>query len=251
MNAPLTNSPLIVHPAQAALLTQIRALEGQMARLDEEKARCQYLIDQYYRLFRRHLGDLLTQTVDLQRQLAVRRSGQTGRRSDAEEAQSWQNRLEQTSRAVRDAIAHQPADLDEAAEGELRRQYRQAATLAHPDRHANDPDRMAQATAYMARLNDAYQRRDLTAVRRLVQELNEGHLFSAQPEITYDLEALRQWHQRLTDRQIALQTEIEELQQDESYRRIAGDADLTDHFAQLRHQMLQQIDHLQRQLQVL
>lgn len=241
-------SPLIIHPAKADLLAQIRVLETQIAQLEEEKARCQYLIDQYYRLFRLNLGDLLTQTVDLQMQLAVRRAGQTGRRSDREEAQSWRDRFSQTNQTVREAIAHQPVDLDEATERELRRLYRQAVTLAHPDRHANDPDRMAQATGYMMRLNEAYQRRDLTAVRQLVRELNDGHLFTAQPETALDWEALQQRHQQLIDRQTALQTEIDQVQRDEGYQRMTGNSNLTDHFTQLRQQMLQQIDHLQRQL---
>ena len=239
---------LVLHPAKADLLAQIRVLETQIAQLEEEKARCQYLIDQYYRLFRLQLGDLLTQTVELQLQLANQRAGQTGRRSDAEEAQSWRDRFNQTNQAVREAIAYQPVDLDEAAERELRRLYRQAVTLAHPDRHASNPDRMAQATAYMMRLNEAYQHRDLTAVRQLVQALTDGHLFIAQPEITLDGEALRQWYQRLANRQTALQLEIDLLQRDEGYRRMTGDTDLTDHFAQLRQQMLQQIDCLHRQL---
>ena len=247
MNVP--SPSLTIHPGKAHLLTQIQLLESRIAQLEEEKARCQSLIDQYYRRFRLHLGDLLTQTVELQMQLAIRRAIQTGRRSDTEEAQSWRDRFEQTNQAVQEAIAYQPVVLDETAEQELRRLYRQTVGLAHPDRHAADPDRMAQATAYMARLNDAYQRRDLTAVRQLAQELNNGRVFENQVEITYDLETLRQWHQRLTDRQTALQMEIDQLQQDEGYRRMAEDTDLTKHFARLRQQMRQQIDHLQCQLQ--
>lgn len=242
-------SPVILHPAKADLIAQIRSLETRIAQLTEEKAGCQYQIDQYYRLFRLHLGDLLTQTVELQLQLALRRAGQTGRRSDAEEAQTWQDRFEQTNRAVREAIAHQPADLDKAAEGELRRLYRQAVTLAHPDRHASDPDRTAQATAYMMRLNDAYQRQDLTTVRQLVHDLSNGLLFSAQPETVYELDALQQWHQRLTDRQRILQTEIAQLKADDGYRLMMAGTDLMAYFTGLRQGMQQQINHLKHQLQ--
>jgi len=246
MNAPPAS--LTIHPAKAALLAQIQRLTSLIAQLEEERAGCQYRIDQYYRLFRMHLGDLLTQTVDLQMQLALRRATQTGRRSDAEEAQVWRDRFEQTNQSVREAIAHQPADLDETAEEELRRLYRQAVRLAHPDRHANNPDRMAQATAYLARLNDAYQRRDLTAVRRLTQELNDGRVFANGAEATNDLDALSQWHQRLTARQTTLQVEIDRLKADEAYTRMTTETDLMNHFRALREAMIQQIDQLKRQL---
>lgn len=248
MNVQPIPSSLVVHSAKADLLAEIRALEAHIALLEEEKAACQYQIDHYYRLFRLHLGDLLTQTVDLQWKLARQRSAQTGRRSDAEEAQAWQDRFEQTNRAVREAIAHKPAELDETAERELRRFYRQAVTLAHPDRHINDPDRLAQANEYMVRLNDAYQRRDLATVRQLVQDLHEGLLFLAKPETTQDLEALQQAYQRLIDRQRALQTEINRCKADEAYQWQTSQTDLMTHFADLRERMQQQIKHLLRQV---
>ncbi len=247
----LQPSLLTIHPAKAALLAQIRALEPQIARLEEEKAGCQYQIDRYYRLFRLYLGDLLTQMVELQMQLALRRATQTGRRSDAEEAQNWRDRFEQTNQAVREAMAHQPTNLGETDEHELRRLYRQAVTVAHPDRHTNDPDRTAQATAYMMQLNDAYKRRDLITIRRLVQELDKGRLFTTQPETSYDLDELQQWYQRLTDRQTVLQTEIDQLKTDDAYQLMMANTDLMSHFSVLRDNMLHQIDHLQRNLQSL
>ncbi len=237
----------ILTPAKADLLAQIRVLEPRIALLEEEKAACQYQIDHYYRLFRLHLGDLLTQTVDLQLKLSLRRSAQTGRRSDAEEARSWQETFEQTNRAVREAVAHKPQDLDESAQHELRRLYRQAVTLAHPDRHINDPDRLAQANDYMVRLNDAYQRRDLTAVRQLVRDLTDGVLFMVKSETTLDLEALQQWYQRLMDRQRTLQTEINQLKTDKAYHLLTNQTDLVTHFATLRERMQQQINFLLQQ----
>lgn len=236
------------HPAKADLLAQIRALESQIALLEEEKAACHYQIDQYYRLFRLHLGDLLTQTVELQLKLSLQRAGQTGRRSDAEEAQTWQDRFEQTNRVVQEAIAHKPTELDQTAEQELRRLYRKAVTLAHPDRHVNDPDRMAQATAYMVRLNDAYQRRDLAMVRQLVRDLTDGLLFMAAPETTHSLEALQEWYQRLMDRQMTLQADITRLKADDAYHQLTCQVDLMAHFTALRERMQQQINLLQQQI---
>jgi len=248
MNAPSIPSSLVIHPAKADLLAQIQALEAQIAVLEEEKAACQYQIDRYYRLFRLHLGDLLTQTLDLQWKLSLQRSAQTGRRSDAEEAQTWRDRFEETNRAVREAVAHKPTNLDEMAERELRRLYRQAVTLAHPDRHINDPDHLTQANEYMVRLNDAYQRRDLKTVRELVQDLNDGRLFIPKPETTHTLEELQQIYQRLTDRQQTLQTEINKLKAGEGYQLPASQTDLIAHFLTLRERMQQQINHLLQQL---
>ncbi|AKD56082.1 J domain-containing protein [Spirosoma radiotolerans] len=249
MSAEPIPSSVVVHPAKADLLAKIQRLESSIARLEEEKAACQYQIDQYYRLFRLHLGDLLTQTVDLQLKLALQRARQTGRRSDAEEAQTWQDRFEETNRAVQEAIAHKPTELDETAEQDLRRLYRKAVSLAHPDRHVNDPDRMAQATAYMTRLNDAYQRRDLTLVRQLVQDLNNGLLFMPSSETTQTLEALQGVYQRLLDRQTTLQADINQLKANDAYQQLTSQADLMAHFTGLGEQMKQQIHHLQQQVQ--
>lgn len=244
MNAHPIPSSLVIHPAKADLLARIQALSPRIARLEEEKAGCQSLIDQYYRRFRAQLGHLLIQTTELQMKLALRRASQTGRRSDSEEAQTWQERFAQTNRVVQEAIAHQPAQLDETAESELRRLYRQAVMLAHPDRHASDPDRMVQATTFMARLNDVYKQRDLAAVRRLVRELNESQWLTDQSETTYELAVLQQWYERLVDRQTRLQLEIDTLKAEESYRLVTHEGELMAHFSNLQQRMQQQIDHL-------
>ena len=248
MNTQSISSPLVIHPAKAALLAQIRSLEAQIARLEEEKVGCQYLVDQYYRLFRLQLSDLLLQVAELQMRLAYQRASQTGRRSDSEEAQTWQERFDQTNRIIQEAIAHQPAHLDETAEQELKRLFRQAVTIAHPDRNINDPDRTAQATAFMVRLNDAYKRRDLVAVRQLLQDLNDGHLLANQSEMNLAVDTLQQWCERLLDRQASLQSEIIKLKVEEPYRLMTIQTDLVLHFSTLRQRMQQQIDSLQLQL---
>lgn len=234
------------HPATAQLLAQVRAQEDTVAQLEEEKAGCQYQIEQYYRLLRGRVGDLLTELLAVQLQLARQRAGQTGRRSDAEAARGWQEQLDSTNRVIQDAIAHQPVDLAETAQPELKRLYRQAVTLAHPDRHANNPDRMAQATAFMMQLNDAYQRQDLPTVRRLVQDLTDGRLFLVQDDTTYSIDTLRQWLQRLTDRQQALQAEIAQLTAESAYQYMTNGTDLTAHFTQLHTALTQQLAQLQR-----
>ncbi len=237
---------LTLHPATAQLLAQIRALEEAVAGLEVDKAGCQYQIEHYYRLLRGKVGDLLTQLLAAQLQLAQQRAGQTGRRSDAEAARGWQERLGKTNQVIQDAIAHQPVDLAETAQPELRRLYRQAVTLAHPDRHANDPDRMAQATAFMMQLNDAYQRQDLPTVWRLVQDLTAGRLFLVQNDTTYSIDALRQWLQRLTERQQALQTEIGQLKAESAYQYMTDGTDLTAHFARMHRELTQQLAQLYR-----
>lgn len=237
---------LTFHPDTAQLLAQIRALEDTVTGLEEEKAGCQYQIEHYYRLLRGKVGDLLTQLLAVQLQLARQRAGQTGRRSDAEAARGWQERLDKTNRVIQDAIAHQPVDLAETAQHELRRLYRQAVTLAHPDRHASDPDRMAQATAFMMQLNDAYQRQDLPTVRRLVQDLTAGRLFLVQDDTAYSVDALQQWLQRLTNRQQALQAEIAQLKAESAYQYMTNGTDLTAHFARMQRELTQQLAQLQR-----
>ena len=69
----------------------------------------------------------------------------------------------------------------------------------------------------------------------------------AKPETTRDLEALQQWYQRLMDRQRTLQAEINQYKADEAYHLITSQTDLDTHFADLRKQMQQQINHLRQQ----
>ncbi|WP_144035921.1 J domain-containing protein [Spirosoma fluviale] len=196
----------------------ISNLLTQLATLEAEKKRLQSLVDSYYRRLHHQLGELLTQIIQLQEQLATRRAGQTRRRSDVEAAHQARACFEQTQHRVQEALAHTPTEPDAVGdETELRKLYRQAVAQAHPDLFFTEPDKQERATAFIAQLNEAYGRKDLMGVRQLAQQLQDGLLFLDETTLHNDPEALQQAVERLTQRKQALETDIQTLRQQEGY----------------------------------
>lgn len=228
---------------------QIRALQAEITALETEKARIQALIDQYHRRFRQQFGELLRQIIQLQGHLATRRAGQSRRRSDAEVANDYPARYEQTQRKLEEALAHTPAEPDATAAADLRHLYRRAVSLAHPDRFAGDPDREARATEVRIQLTAAYQREDTEAVQQLLDDLQDGLPFLDLPGAKPDAPALERMLARLTQSRNALALELAILHNSENYRIMTDDQlDLTAHFTQLEQRCLNQIELLMNQL---
>ncbi|ADB40112.1 J domain-containing protein [Spirosoma linguale] len=241
----LTNSP--------TSHLQIRLLVADIADLEAERARIQSLIDSYYRRLHHQLGDLMSEIAQLQLQLATRRASQTRRRSDAEAAHSARVRFEQTQHTVQEALANMPTEPDTAVdETELRKLYRQAVAQAHPDLFFNEPDKQKQATAFMAELNEAYERKDLTVVRKLAQQLQDGLLFLDETSLHNDPEALQQLVERLTQRKQALEADIQTLRRQEGYNIMSqSPPEQAVHFDQLQKNLQEHLAILAQSLDTL
>lgn len=249
---PIASASLEHYPSPISR-ADVRNLLAQLTTLQTEKDRIQSFIDQYYRRLHHQLGELITQTIQLQAQLAARRARQTRRRSDSEAAHHARARFDQTQRTLQEALAHTPTEPDNAAdETELRKLYRQAVAQAHPDRFFNEPDKQAQATVFMTQLNEAYGRKDLMVVRQLAQQLQDGLLFLDETTLHRDPEALQQLVNRLTQRIQALEVDIHTLRQQEGYGVMARSLPEQDaHFDQLQKNLQEHLAVLAQSLDTL
>ncbi|MCX6219084.1 J domain-containing protein [Spirosoma sp.] len=231
-------------------LVDIRNLLTQITTLEAEKVSTQSLIESYYRRLHHQLGDLLSEIAHLQNQIAARRASKTRRRSDVEAARHAHARFEQTQRTIQEALANAPTAPDTIAdETELRKLYRKAVAQAHPDRFFKEPDKQKLATAFMAQLNEAYERKDLNVVRQLGQQLQDGLLFLDENSLTHTPKALQQLVERLTQRKQALEVDIQILQQQEGYKIMSqSPPEQVAHFNQLQKNLQEHLAILAQSL---
>ncbi len=236
------------------LLAQIRATQSDVARLRAEKDRCQHLIREYDQLVQTYLGPLLTRLTEIQQALAIQKATQSRRRSDADEltVNSPGGEPQQFRRVI--VTANSVGSLPQTPAHNpplqtIRKLYRQAAALAHPDLFAGDSNREARANEVMTQLNAAYEREDTEAVQQLLDDLQDGLPFLDLPGSEPDAPALERILARLTRTRDALIQEIAVLRQAEAYRIMSDEKlDLTDHLTQLEQRCLNQIEFLMNQL---
>jgi hypothetical protein len=231
-----------------------------IARLKAERGHVQQLIDQYDQLLNVRLGPLTTQLTELRQAMQHQQSIHSRRRSEQDRLtvnseQRAVNRDGPTFRqpTANNQLTNQPITTNQSTNqplpDTLKKLYRQAVSLAHPDRFSGDADREARATEVMSQLNAAYAREDLEAVSDLLADLEDGlpflDLLSSEP----DPEALERIQKRLTQTHDALFRELATLRQSEAYRMMTNDAvELATHFDELERRCLLQIDRLRNEL---
>ena len=151
---------------------EIRRLEAELLALEAERAEAGRLLAAFELWHQRELGALLQDVLVLRRDVA---SHQRHAWAYAErEYQRARQRYQQQAHAheqARATAAH-PFALAAAGRATLKKLYRKAAQLCHPDRVAET--QKAAATAAFQQVLGAYQRQDVAALQAQLLELRRG-----------------------------------------------------------------------------
>ena len=143
------------------------------------------------------------------------------------------------------------AELDADEEDRLKKAYRRACHLCHPDRVA--AEFKAQAEALFKELGAAHKRKDVAAVERYLAQLQRG-VFTAASEALTDREALQARIAELRASIDALNAEIAAIAADETWALLRGFADeaaLQDYLDGQRELLLAELAVLQKRWQAL
>ena len=232
---------------------QLSALQTAIARLKAERDYVQQLIQQYDQLLNARLGVLLARLSALQQAVETSRATHSRRRSEQDTLVDWQPpSVAQPGFSATPPIPTPPKHDTEpapAAAVSLKKLYRRAVALAHPDLFAGDTDREARATEFMGQLNAAYAREDTDAVQQLLADWEEGLPFLDLPGHEPDPQTLARIMARLTHTRDALVREIAVLRQTEAYRIMSDETiNLSAHFDSLEQRCLAQIELLMKQV---
>ena len=169
------------------------------------------------------------------------------------EAQRQREDFERDKAQSEEAQAAEPpvAELDADEEDRLKKAYRRACHLCHPDRVA--AEFKAQAEALFKELGAAYKRKDVAAVERFLAQLQRG-VFTAASEALTDREALQARIRELRASIDALNAEIAAIAADETWALLQGFADeaaLQDYLEEPRALLLAELEVLQERWQAL
>lgn len=155
---------------------QLQVLELRLQSLSNEKSDLERTLVIFNRRYNDALGtlliDLLGAQAKLARQKAERHRQQQQAEQEAEQAeQDWQDyQQEYEAQQTQDAPSH----LNEEDEQELKKIYRKAANLCHPDKF--EDDQKDAATQTFIALQELYDNNDLSALRELYTSLKNGGL---------------------------------------------------------------------------
>ncbi|MRS14408.1 DNA repair protein [Enterobacteriaceae bacterium RIT691] len=242
-------------PRVAATRLELKALETELSELiDRRNARIQRL-DEFNDLYLTRLGPLMTEILRLRKVLAeklLRKQLYEGAEPAAEESARKADAASQDYESYRqrhqEAQRHQAAQerLAESERQELKRLWRQASKLCHPD--LVEGDLKIQATSMMVELNQARQRGDLATIRLILGKLIQGQQSLMPGDRLNDPQRLQRRIQELRQQIGVLNAELIALEKEGSWQLVTTLRDPEGYFRQQEKAMSNTIRTLEKQI---
>lgn len=232
-------------PLLAALQLEIRRLEAELLALEAERAEAGRLLLAFELWHQRELGELLQEVLALRRDVA-RCHRQESAYSESEYQRAQQRYQQQAhDREQAQAVAAHTFTLDADGRATLKKLYREAAQLCHPDRVAKA--HKDAATAVFQQVLSAYQRQDVAALQTQLLDLRRG-IFTAATPAPNSVEVLQARRDARAARHADLLRELAELRASEAFALAQADETTREtYLATNRAALLAERDRLRKQ----
>ena len=156
---------------------------------------------------------------------------------------------EEFSKEYEESINQQKFELNDEEQKELKKLFRKASRLCHPDIVADKLKQ--QAHEVMAELNQAYKEKDLERVKKILASLESGMVFEVASDKINDKALLRAKITDMRDKIEELNVEIGSIKEDETYEILTEIDDLEDYFGTMKDNLQTQLNNLQEEYGVL
>ncbi|MDI5899069.1 phospholipase D-like domain-containing protein [Flavobacterium yafengii] len=177
-------------PEIPALQLEIRSLEYQISSLSDEKTDIEKNIRSFELKYNEELGELITKILHYKKVVAEKIAKES--REDKQKQQEYEEAkfdYEDFSKSYNDKLKEpKPLLLDEEKQNELKKNYRKATKLCHPDKVTDDQKELA--TKIFTDLKNAYDNNDLEKVNQILKDLEKG-IFKSQGETIDEKDKLK------------------------------------------------------------
>jgi hypothetical protein len=218
-------------PEIAALKLEIKNLENQLNGYENEKIEIEKLFSEFQHRHTNELGAIMLDILNL-RKLKFK----TDKTKYVEAENDEREYREQVDTEKKKEIY----ELTYEQKFELKKKFRKATVLCHPDKFANEPiETQKQAEEIFKELNEANKKNDLQRVSEILSDLEKGILSTIKGDKLTDKDKLRKTIKRLRVKVKILETEIIAIKQNETYKFIIN-IENWDHYFKSKKEELQQ-----------
>jgi hypothetical protein len=224
------------------LRMELKSLESRVQTLSEERDECFFTIHEFNTRYTATLGDLIKKILRTKADRLFERitdddpEVETKRAAYAEAEQDFQEFNEEAEELVDEDWV----ELSDENLSALKKAYRKASRLCHPDLVADELK--SQAHQMMQQLNDAYEKRDLTLVEKILAALESGQGFELASDTVTDKALLKSKIAALRNKIDELSGEIDALQADETFELIQGLDNWNEYFDAVRQQLAEEYE---------
>jgi hypothetical protein len=226
-------------PEIAALKLEIKNLENQLNGYDNEKIELEKLLSEFQHRHTIELGDLILDILKLRKLKFKADKTKYEEAEDDERQYREQVDIEKEKKIF---------DLTDDQKLELKKKFRKASVLCHPDKLADEF--MDAAKGIFIDLKHAYDANDLKKVDKILDALEKGNFFKTKSETVQEKDLLKIAITQLKRQIIILETEIITIKESETFKTIMSLEDWDDYFQRTKEKLQRELDELTQEIEI-
>ncbi len=227
-------------PEIAALKLEIKNIENQINAFDNEKIELEKILAEFLHRHSIELGEII---LDI---LKLRRIKFKDDKEKFEEAKRDEEEYQGQFEAEKEKYIQ---ELSKEQKKDLKKKFRKATTLCHPDKFSNEPiEVQKQAEEIFKELNEANTKNDLASVAEILENLEKGILKAEKGDCISDKEILRATINRLKLKLKQLETEILIAIQSDTFKTLTSIEDWDIYFEQTKEKLKSELEELKKEL---
>jgi len=226
-------------PEIAALKLEIKNLENQLNGFDNEKIELEKLLSEFQHRHTIELGEIILDILKL-RKLKFK--------SDKTKFEEAENDERQYREQVDTEKGKEIFELTDEQKLELKKKFRKATVLCHPDKVADEFKDAAQRI--FIELKQAYDANDLKKVSEILDDLEKGNFFKSKSETVQEKDLLKAAIAKLKRQINILETEIITIKESDTFKTIISIEDWDDYFQRTKEKLQRELEELKLEIEV-
>jgi hypothetical protein len=228
-------------PEISALKLELKLLENQLVSFENEKTEIEGFLQDFQRKHTLKVGEIISQILKF-RKLKFK--------DDEEKFEEAENDENEYNEQFEFEKKKEVFELNVDEEKDLKKAYRKAAFLCHPNLFQQESDEIQkQAEQIMVELAIANKKKDLKRVNEILNDLQKGILTSTKGDSVSDKIKLRAIANRLRSKIKDIENEIINIKQSEQYQAIVEIEDWDTYLDELKIQLNNELDLLKQEIE--
>ena len=223
-------------PEIAGIRLEIKILESQINAFDNEKIELEKVISDFQHRHTIELGEVILEV------LRLRKIKYKNHKKEAEAEEDFNN----YSKQYETEKDKKQFELNEEEKLELKKKFRKATTMCHPDKVSEE--QKAEAEEIFIELKKAYDEHDLEKVNQLLHDLENGKKFVSQADSISEKEKLKITLEKLKQKLKGIENEIISLKETEIFTTINNITNWDNYFTETKTQLEQELQNLKVEL---
>ncbi|WP_209330103.1 phospholipase D-like domain-containing protein [Lunatimonas salinarum] len=225
-------------PEIAALKLEIKNLENQLNGFDNEKIELEKLLSEFQHRHSIELGEIILDILKL-RKLKFKADKTKYEKAENDERQYREQFDAEKEKEI--------FELTDEQKLELKKKFRKATVLCHPDKVADEFKEAAQRI--FIELKQAYDANDLNKVTEILDDLEKGNFFKTKSETVQEKDLLKVAIAKLKRQIKILETEIITIKESDTFKIIISIEDWDDYFQRTKDKLTRELEELQLEIE--